>query len=98
MEDFTPMSTADRWFVISPLPGTKPKAGNSMVDPRLLDSKNRLRAFQDSATCLWYLKYDNGALPEPLRDKSFTKFTTLQETVQNYFNKKGYEATLNVDA
>lgn len=93
MQDFERMNTQDRVFSFRPKDSKKLK--NDMMDPRLIDGKNKLHAVQDAATCLWSLKYEHGQLPEALRDSRFTRFDTLQKAVEVYYGSRGYEVILN---
>jgi 3-methyladenine DNA glycosylase Tag len=93
MEDFVRMNTEDRVFTFKYKEGKKPK--DTMVDPRLVDGKNKLFAIQDGASCLWFLQYEYGILPEFLRNKKFTRFDTLKQTVESYYGSRGYEVLLN---
>ena len=93
MEDFQRMNTDDRVFSFKVKPNFK--KGTSMVDPRLAEGKNRLHAYQDGATCLWFLQYDHGNLPEPLRGQRYTRFESLEQAVRTYYGNRGYDVFLN---
>lgn len=85
-----------RVFKITQKPGVTAKNSTGLVDPRLFKGGNNLNAFQDSATCLWFLKYDIGGLPEELKDRRFTHFKDLHDYVKRYFSKRGLDVTYNI--
>jgi hypothetical protein len=84
----------DRIFEIKPKEGTSSKSSTGLVDNRLFKGGNVLHAYQDAATCLWYLKYEIGGLPEGLKDIRFTRLNTCAEHVRKYFDKRGLIAVL----
>ena len=53
-----------------------------------LFAKNKLHAVQDAG--LWYLKFESGELPEPLKQR-FTSFNVLIKYLTNYFNMRGID-------
>lgn len=88
--------STDRILVIQPKVGKKPKNGIGLVDPRLFTGENRLHAIMDSQYASWYLKYDQGVLPQAFKQK-FTSFPVLLSTVKNYYNKRDLEITEVID-
>lgn len=85
------MASDDRVLVLKAKEEGKGPKG--LVDNTLLTGGNKLHAIFEGHTCLWYLKYENGALPEPLRDKRFTSFKKAKEAAEIYFNKRNLQIT-----
>lgn len=59
------------------------------IDNRILTGENKLRAFMEP-NGLWSLKYEFGAVPEPLRQQ-FTSFSALNKVVKEYYHKRNIE-------
>lgn len=87
----------DRKIVLKAIDGTKPKNAFGIIDPRLLTGENGLHAIMNTENCHWYLKYEHGALPESLRGKTWTKFTTLMVEVHRHFNARNIEVVEVID-
>lgn len=83
----------DRIISLAPKKGEKVKTSSGMIDSNLFTGENQLHAVFEGHTCLWYLKYTNGALPEPLRDKRYTSFKKAVEAAENYYSRRGLEIT-----
>ena len=67
-----------------------------MVDSRLFTGENRLHAIMDTQTTLWHLAYDNGILPQPLKQQ-FTSFTKLHGYVKDYLSRRNIEIVEVID-
>lgn len=88
--------STDRILVLKIIDGKKPTSSLGNVDTRLFKGENKLHAIMDPRTCLWYFKYDSGALPEPLKQK-FTSFNKLLEFARAYFVKRNIEIAEVID-
>ena len=86
------MRSTDRVLVLREIPGQKVRATSGLVDPRLFKGENTLHVFMDSATCLWYFKYDFGVLPQQLK-QGFTSFSRALEHARSYFKLRHIEIT-----
>lgn len=88
---------ADRVFKLRPIDGKIPtNSATGIIDPSLFkdgESSNRLHGLMDGETCLWYFKYERGALPPLLRDQTFTSFSKLQKYAEEYFRTRNVEIT-----
>lgn len=73
-------------LVLEPIDGA-PLSAAGLVDKRLFTGENRLHAIMDTQTCLYYLKYDSGIVPEPLRQR-FTSLKKLLDFVTGYFERR----------
>lgn len=93
LKDIDNNAKDDRIIHMAVKEGEKIKGPTGLVDNRLFTGGNKLHAIFEGHTCLWYLKYDNGALPEPLRDKRYTSFKKAVEAAEIYFGKRGLEIT-----
>lgn len=85
-------STNDRLLKITPKEGFNPESSTGLVDNRLFLGDNKLHALLDTQKHLWYLKYDKGGLPEPLKVK-FTTYKHLLDYVKSYFDKRNLTVT-----
>ena len=85
IQNFKNVST-DRIFKLQPMGSATDNRG--IIDKRLFTGGNRLHAVQDSG--LWYLKYDEGAVPSLLKQK-FTNFNQLLKYTTNYFKTRNVE-------
>jgi hypothetical protein len=79
----------EREIVLRPIEGKKPLNGIGLVDPRLFKGSNKLQAIM-AEDGLWYCKYADGNVPEPLKMK-FTSVSKLVSHVKNYFEKRNIE-------
>lgn len=79
----------DRVLVLKPREG-KPKGTNGLVDSRLFTGKNKLHAMMEPESSLWKFKYDEGILPEPLKQK-FTSFRLMYEHAKDYFDRRNID-------
>ncbi len=67
-----------------------------LVDQRLFTGENKLHAKMDTQSCLWHCEYDNGMLPQPLKQR-FTSFNRLLNFVGDYFKRRNIEILRVVD-
>ena len=86
------IASTDRVIKLAPIDGTKPKNAMGQVDPKIFTGENNLHAIRDEETCHWYLKYDNGGLPEGLRQR-WTSLKMLLNTVEIYFKNRNIKIT-----
>lgn len=92
----TKMRARDRIFVLGVIDDKKPKSSTGMVDTKLFTGGNKLHAKMEDGTNFWYLQYDSGALPQPLKAK-FTNFPALKRHTEQYFNNRNIEIKEVVD-
>jgi hypothetical protein len=89
--------TTDRILVLAKLDegkGTKNTQG--LVDNRLFTGENKLHAIADIQTMQWFLRYDSGILPEPLKQR-FTSFTKLMQFVTEYYKRRNIKIEKVID-
>jgi len=86
---------ADRVFKLRPMEGKiATNSATGIIDPSLFkEDGNRLHGLMDGETCLWYYKYEKGALPPALRDQTFTSFSKLNSYATDYFRTRNVEIT-----
>jgi hypothetical protein len=82
----TKMKSSDRIIILEPQEGGA-KNTKGMIDNRLFTGENTLHAKMDPQNSQWFLQYDSGLVPEPLRGR-FTSFPKLKEFVTSYFNRR----------
>lgn len=64
------------------------KNSGGLLDNRLFKGGNRLHAIRHPLSSLWYMRYDNGILPQQLRQR-FSGFNKLHAYASDYFRKRG---------
>lgn len=84
----TTLAKTDRVFKLTPRPGEKTLTDTGLVDQRLFKGENKLHAVMEPASCHWFMRYDKGGLPEPLKGR-FTSFPKLVEAAKHYFSTRG---------
>lgn len=98
---FTPMEDKPQgWhkvLVLGPVPGKKTKNTLGLVDSRLFTGENNLHAHKDKETCMWYLKYERGIVPEPFKQQ-FTSLHVLLKFAKDYFIRRDIEIKDVIDA
>lgn len=92
----TKMSNTDRILVLEPIDGKLPKTTYGNVDPKLFTGENKLHAIKDEETCHWYMKYDSGGLPEPLKQR-FTSFKMLVKFANEYYRGRNLQIKEIID-
>lgn len=95
-QDDSKMRKTDRVIKLRPIDGktVKDTAGNT--DPGLWTGSNNLHAIKEDDTNLWYLKYENGGIPAPLKVK-WTSFKELMKAVEPYYLKRGLKVHEIID-
>lgn len=81
------MRSPDRILVLTII---DPKQGTGLMDPQSFGGNNPLHARMDTQTSLWYLQYERGVVPEPLKQK-FTSFKAVLKHAGEYFKKRNIE-------
>lgn len=87
----------DRILILKPQEGANTLNSKGMVDNRLFTGENKLHAIRNSETAFWSLKYDNGLVPEPLR-QSFTTYQKMYDFVKGYFARRNIDIVDVVNA
>jgi hypothetical protein len=80
----------NRTLVLKPIEGMTALKGTGLTDPRLFTGRNELHAIMDDSTCLWRMRYNDGILPQQLK-QSFTSFRLLREHAERYFKQRNIE-------
>lgn len=88
----TVLAKTDRVFMLTPRPGEKTLTDTGLVDQRLFKGENKLHAVMDSGSCHWFMKYEKGGLPEPLKSR-YTSFPKLVDAAKQYFSSRGVDVT-----
>jgi len=84
------MLNTERELVLAPIDGKKPLSSHGSTDNRLFKGGNKLWAIMDKQTSLWHLKYEQGVLPEPFRQR-FTSFSKLKAFVDDYYARRNLQ-------
>lgn len=84
------MRSPDRVLVLSVIDGKAAKSSTGAIDNRLFTGGNKLHAIMDSQTTLWSFKYDDGLLPQSLKNR-FTSFKHLLKHAEDYFKTRNVE-------
>lgn len=84
------MRSPDRILVLSVIDGKAPLSSMGMVDSRLFSGGNKLHAKMEPETTLWYFQYEDGLLPQALKNK-FTSFKILMKYADAYFRTRNIE-------
>ena len=87
-EPYNNLKKPDRILVLEKIPGTDAKGSTGLVDNRLFNGENNLHAIKEEDTNLWYFRYDQGVVPEPLRHVKYTSFSKAKEVAESYFLKR----------
>lgn len=80
----------DRVLQLKVIDGTQPKTSTGLLDPRLFTKGNNLHAIQNPENNLWVLQYDQGVLPQQLK-QSFTSFKKLLQHTEMYLKVRNVE-------
>lgn len=86
----------DRILVLKPIDDKAPKTIYGTVDPGLFTGRNKLHAIVEPESMHWYLKYEQGGLPEELKQR-FTSFYQLKRTADQYYAKRNLRITEVID-
>lgn len=79
------MRSTDRVLVLERIDPKTKDVG--MVDPKVFEGKNSLHAVLDPKTAMWFLRYERGIVPGPLRQK-FSSFNALKDFTETYLKTK----------
>jgi hypothetical protein len=96
LPDTTKMRAKDRILKLGVIDDKAPKNVLGLTDSRLFTGDNILYAKMEPDTCLWYMQYEQGALPQPLKAK-FTSFPALKKFAANYYRTRNIEITEVID-
>lgn len=86
----------DRIVVLRPIAGTKATSSTGLVDPRLFKGENKLHVVKEEQTNMWFFRYEQGGLPEPLKQR-FTSFKLALEHAENYYKSRNVEIVEVID-
>lgn len=75
--------------------GDKPKTSAGLVDSRLFNGQNKLHVIKNNQG-LWSFKYEQGGLPEPLKQR-FTRFEDALTFASRYFGKRDIKIEAIID-
>jgi hypothetical protein len=78
-----------RELVLKPIEGKGTLNSKGLIDNRLFKGDNHLHAYQGEDG-LWFMRQDQGHLPEVLKEK-FTTFSKLLTFAKNYYDKRNVE-------
>lgn len=81
---------SDRIISLRQMKDKPPLDTAGMIDKRLFSGENKLHAIKDPIYDLWHLRFEQGTIPEELR-QSFTNFTILMKHAKAYYNKRNVE-------
>lgn len=81
------MKSDDRILVLVPMEGKNPRDSKGNIDPRLFSGENNLHGIYSETSGMWFLRYETGGLPEPLKQQ-FITFDDLETTVRRYFKTR----------
>ena len=86
----------DRVFVLSAIDGKNIKNATGITDNRLFTGENKIHAKKNPETCLWYLKYEIGSVPEVLKCQ-FTTFTAAKRFTEAYYAPRNLKIVEVID-
>ena len=81
---------------LQPIEGKATLTSAGLTDSRLFTGENRLHAKMNLQNCMWHCEYENGMLPQPLK-QHFTSFSRLLTCVSEYFKRRNIEVTKVID-
>lgn len=82
--------SSDRILILRPIEGKYTKNSSGDTDTRLFRGENNLHVIMDPANCLWYFKYDTGAVPGALNQR-YTSFREAYVHAEGYFKKRNVQ-------
>jgi hypothetical protein len=85
----TKMRGNDRILTLKKIDG-EARGPTGLIDNRIFEGKNRLHAVYDEQEQLWYLKYEQGKVPQAL-DMKYTSFSALVKHAKPYFANRNIE-------
>ena len=74
-------------LILAPVEGKTARNTAGLIDQRIFTGESKLHAVMDPQSCLWYMRYDSGILPPPLRQR-FTSFGRLLDFAKGYFQRR----------
>lgn len=92
------MRSTDRVFMLELIDGKAPVSSTGLVDKRLFskgEDANRLRCVMEPSG-MWRLKYDKGALPQPLQGM-YTGFKQAVDHARTYFGTRNLRIVEIID-
>lgn len=84
------LKSDDRVFRLDLIDKKAPLSSTGLVDRRLFTGENKLHAVKDPQFGLWSVKYQQGMVPEALKQQ-FTSFKVLVKVVTEYFFKRNIQ-------
>lgn len=88
--------STDRVAVLEVMDGEKPLSSMGLTDPRLFTGENRLHIVKDTQRNIWAFKYEQGGVPEPLKQK-FTDFGRALKHAQDYYKTRNIKIVDVID-
>lgn len=86
----------DRILVLEPIEGMRIKDVQGRVDSRLFNGDNKLHCVMDVQSSLWHFKYEDGVLPEPLKQR-FTSWSKAKYHADEYYKKRNVQIAKVID-
>lgn len=83
-------------IILAPIEGKKALNVLGLTDPRLFSGGNKLHAKMDPQNCLWHLEYEDGILPQPLKQR-FTGLDRLLTFIRGYYLRRNIEIKEIID-
>lgn len=90
------MRSDDRILILEQIPGTKGRNAAGNVDPRIFTGENKLHVIYSEVNGMWKFQYEQGGLPEVLK-QNFTTFTEALAEVTKYFAKRNIRVAEVID-
>lgn len=90
------LKNTDRILVLKVKEGSKVLSSTGLVDKRLFTGENKLHAVRSDIDGLWYLKYEQGAVPAQLKVR-FTSFSKLKKFASEYLATRNIEIAEVID-
>ncbi len=84
------MNSSTRYFNLKLSEGTSARTDTGILDKKLFTGDNKLKAEMDQETSLWSLSYENGNIPQTLKQQ-FTSFSKCKQFADAYFKKRNVE-------
>lgn len=86
-----------RKFRILPIEGKTPITTQGMKDHRICRGGGLLFVMWDEQTRLWSMRYEEGALPPPLKQQRFTSFQLLHKFAIEYYKTRNIQIIETTD-
>jgi hypothetical protein len=88
--------STDRILVLKPKEGGAKEKAGGQTNNRLFRGSNNIHAIMNPKTCLWYLRYDDGMLQAPLKQR-FVSFEDAYKFTKNFFAKRNVDIAEVID-